>query len=87
MLPTFRPDSVAAAQKRAVTIKTREKKMKLKLVLALSLMLPMGAFADDHMPPTNIAAIYECNLRDGVTAVDVVAFGAGKFKNWAGKKY
>ena len=59
--------------------------MRLKLVLALSLMLPMGAFADDHMPPTNIAAIYECNLMDGVTADDVAAFGAGKFKNWVVK--
>ena len=51
--------------------------MRLKLVLALGFLLPMGAFADDHMPPTNIAAVYECNLMDGVTADDVAAFGAG----------
>ena len=59
--------------------------MRLKLVLALGFLLPIGAFADDHMPPTNIAAVYECNLMDGVTADDVAAFGAGKFKNWVGK--
>ena len=47
MLSPFRPDSVAAAQRRAVSMKTRENKMRLKLVLALSLILPMGAFADD----------------------------------------
>ena len=58
--------------------------MRLTLVLALSFILPMGAFADNHMPPTNIAAIYECNLIDGATADDVAAFGAGKFKNWVG---
>ena len=86
MLSPFRPDSVAAAQRRAVSMKTRENKMRLKLVLALSLILPMGAFADDHLPSSTVAAVWECTLNDGATAADVASWGASDFKDWANEQ-
>ena len=60
--------------------------MRLKLILALSLILPMGAFADDHLPSSTVAAVWECTLNDGATAADVASWGASDFKDWANEQ-
>ena len=60
--------------------------MRLKLTLALSLILPMGAFADDHLPSSTVAVVWECTLNDGATVADVASWGASDFKDWANEQ-
>ena len=59
--------------------------MRLLSILLLGLALPLGAVADEHLPQSTIAAVWECSLNEGTTAGDVAAWGSGDFKKWVNK--
>ena len=59
--------------------------MRSKIVLLLSLLMPVGAFADDHIPSSTVVAVWECSFNDGTTAGDVASWGSSDFKKWADK--
>ena len=49
------------------------------IVSLLGILLSTGSFAAHHEEPTpEVAEVYECLLKDGVTAGDIVALGAGR---------
>jgi hypothetical protein len=59
--------------------------MRLKIIVLLSLLMPMGAFADDHLPSSTVVAVWECSFKEGATAGDVASWGSSDYKKWANK--
>ena len=61
------------------------KKMRSLLFLLLGIALPFSASADDHLPQSNVVAIWECTLTEGTTVAELVEWGTGDWKTWIDK--
>ena len=59
--------------------------MRILTALFFIVTLPLSTFADDHANQSTIAGVWECELNEGVTAVEVATWGASKYKKWTEK--
>ena len=59
--------------------------MRSLLLLLLGIAVPFSASADDHLPQSNVMAMWECTLTEGTTAAELVEWGSGDMKKWIDK--